>query len=164
MRQLDAKAAPFDADRVEDRDLVLRMLAAEDALLLSRKAADMYTASSYFPQRSFTVERAVQRMVLRQFGFATDPDSVSNYRAIFSRYYTSPSDYDREVMGSVVYMRENRLLYYAAPPVGMGQCVAEQLGACRVNSCGAEDATLTMMEAVRGMGCPTVFVGAFSGS
>ena len=53
-------------------------------------------------------------MTLNAFGFKTHDDDIQNYRKIFKFYYNSPTDYDKEVIESVTYMRENKCIYYTA--------------------------------------------------
>jgi hypothetical protein len=164
MRDLDAARIPFRQQHVADRDLVLRMLKYEDALLLGKTASQMYLSALYLPRQSLTVEKTVQRIVLRAHGFDASPESAQNYRAIFRYYYRSPTDHDKNVLASVPYMRENKLLYYTSPEIQVGQCVSNQLAACSVHRCNDNEPPMSMLKAVHSMQCATVFVGAFSGS
>lgn len=102
---------------VGDRDLVLRMLRYEDGLIHSPETMRMYADPTFRPRTSLTIEHALQRVVLARFGFSTSDESVRAYRSIFRHYYRSPWDHDRDVLSAVTYMRENKLLYYTAPPI-----------------------------------------------
>lgn len=75
----------------------------------------MYADEDYLPSSSLTREHSLQRMTLARFGFSTDDASLENYRGIFRAYIHSPYEYDAGVMASVIYMHENKLLYYRAP-------------------------------------------------
>jgi hypothetical protein len=65
------------------------------------------------------------RMTLAAHGFSTTDDDVKTYRTIFSNYYAGPQDYDAEVLGSVCYMRENKCVYYTAPPINVGDAAID---------------------------------------
>lgn len=116
-RQKDGR--PFTKEDLHNRDLVLTMLKAEDELFMSdlgqehlRRHGGIYTIES---------NKVMQREILKQHGFLTDDDSLSNYRSVIHVYYRSPTDYDKEVMNSVVYLRENHLLYYPTVKPQPGQ-------------------------------------------
>ena len=123
----------FTMNHVQNRAMIIEMLKAEDEIIHG-PAQDMYKADHYLPRQSLTIEHAIQRMVLDSFGFTTTDQDVDNYRRIFSQYYKSPSEYDKEVLDSVTYMRENKLLYYTQPAVLLGQDVSEQLKRCHVSA------------------------------
>ena len=63
----------------------------------------------------------IQRAILASFGFTTEDSSVEAYRSIFRNYYVSPTDYDRDVLQSVTYMRENLCLYYTTPELKISE-------------------------------------------
>lgn len=149
----------FDATHVADRDLVLRMLRTEEEILQGEEARLMYADETYAPRRSLTIEHSIQRKVLRQFGFRPSDASLAAYRTIFRTYYDGPTSYDAEILASVTYMRENKLLYYTAPDVHVGQIVSEQLKNCHVHS--LDSGTMGLLDAA-GTGWKHLFVGAFS--
>lgn len=112
---------PFTRDSVLNRDLVIQMLCREEEITKSQKGQDMYRNSYNNPFISLEVEKALNRMVLSEFGFTTTDEDVSQYRTIFKTYFKSPEDYDREVIGSVHYMRENKCVFYKHPRMKTGQ-------------------------------------------
>lgn len=114
----------FTEQHVRDRLLVLRMLRAEDALHHSPYGQDVYRNVWNESLTSLLPQLTLQRRVLDQFGFDTDDSSVQTYRSIFAHYYRSPKDFDAEVMQSVVYMRENLLLYFTAPKPVVGHVIS----------------------------------------
>jgi hypothetical protein len=69
----------------------------------------------------------IQRHVLTVFGFSTTDIDVQNYRNIFRTYYKSATDYDKDVLSSVLYMRENKCVYYTAPIINVGDNIQEDL-------------------------------------
>jgi hypothetical protein len=119
--------APFT--HVEDRELILQMLAYEDSLIHSNVGQEMYKTQSYSPLTSLTVELALQRLVLHKFGFTTSPQDVDRYRSIYRHY---PKD--TEVLNSVTYLRENKCLYYTSPVISVGDNINTDLQGCSVLS------------------------------
>ena len=111
---------PFTMKDVSDRELVLRMLRHEDAIILGEQGAKIYRDPLNLPRVSLHPEFTIHRKVLTDHGFDTSDESVANYRRIFRHYYRSPTDYDAEILSSVVYMRENKCVYYTRPPITVG--------------------------------------------
>lgn len=110
---------PFTRDDLHNRALILEMLQAEDNLFMSELGQEHLTHHGGL--YSLEVNRVLQREILAQYGFQSDDESLSNYRSIIHVYYRSPTDYDHEVMNSVVYLRENRLLYYKTTKPQQGE-------------------------------------------
>jgi hypothetical protein len=67
--------------------------------------------------------KAIQQMTLIKFGFNTTDNDLANYRTFFHHYYNSSTDYDKDVMKSVYYMRENRCLYYTTSQINTGDMI-----------------------------------------
>lgn len=165
---------PFASSDATNKRLVVEMLKYEDSLIHGEQGQSMYRDPSYQPARSLDVEHGVQRMVLTRFGFRNDDDDVSTYRTIFRTYYQGPTDYDAEVLGSVTYMRENRCLYYTAPPIRVGDAVSDLLAKCMVHVADVDNVfsptrrslidIVTCAVAAARVSVRHVFVGAFSGS
>jgi hypothetical protein len=63
----------------------------------------------------------MHRITLNAFGFKTNDEDIQNYRKIFKNYYNSPTDYDKEVIESVTYMRENKCIYYTGKNYDVGE-------------------------------------------
>ena len=106
----------FTRDHLTDRSLILTMLKWEDQLILSDLGQSIYRNKF---NKLLQPQFVIQRMVLTHFGFDTSDNSLSNYREIFRTYYKSPVEYDHEVLDSVVYMRENRCVYYTEPMINV---------------------------------------------
>jgi hypothetical protein len=111
----------FSTENLHDKKLVIEMLKYEDTLLLGGQVKRMYQDPIYNGIGSLFPEHAVNRMVLRKFDFDTSDESVENYRRIFKTYYIAPNNYDRDILQSVVYMRENRCLYYDSKVINVGE-------------------------------------------
>lgn len=116
---------PFTEANVCNRDLVIQMLKYEDSIILGNEGEQIYRNPLFKPRVSLTPEYAIHRLVLSHFGFDTTDTSVENYRKIFVHYYNSPTNYDKEVLSSVAYMRENKCVYYTKPIVNVGDIIPD---------------------------------------
>ena len=97
----------FTEKHIQNKQLILNMLLFEDTLIHSELGKSIYDNDSY---EYFTILEAmnvIHRYVLKYFNFHTNEDNIENYRKIFSYYYKSPIDYDKDVILAVSYMREN---------------------------------------------------------
>jgi len=149
---------PFTLQDVKNRDLIIQMLKYEDTIIHGTVAKDIYENELYKPRKSLTPEFTIHRLVLDKFGFDTTDDSVLNYRKIFANYYTSPDDYDKDVISSVTYMRENKLLYYKQPIINVGDKIPD------VNLYQLDGKTITTLYEQIGNNFDHLLVGAFSNS
>lgn len=122
---LDDEQREFTADLLDNRDLVLSMLKYEDALYLSAEGQKIIGDPYMNNVWSLEGGKTIQRKTLGNFGFTSSDASVATYRSIFRHYYKSPNEYDAEILGSVYYMRENRLLYYKTPELKIGDSVPD---------------------------------------
>lgn len=118
-------AIQFTDTQLHDRDLVIRMLTWESELMCSPEGQARYKLAGSGQFTSLDNEYAFNRMVLRNFGFATDDSSVANYRRIFRTYFRGPDEYDKEVIGSSHYMRNNRCVFYKAPKIRCGYTIPD---------------------------------------
>jgi len=109
------KQQVFQQTDVFNRDLILKMLKYEDELYLSSYGQKIIGDPGM--NNIFTLEnsKTIQRLTLEHFNFSSCNESLSNYRTIFHHYWNSASDYDKDVLSSVYYLRENRCLYYTSP-------------------------------------------------
>ena len=110
----------FNMDHVLNRDLVIRMLKFEDLVIHSDLGKSIYNDDSFEHFSSLEAMYTIHRYVLNEFGFKTTDKDVANYRKIFATYYKSPTDYDKEVLNCVTYMRENKCVYYAGRDFNIG--------------------------------------------
>jgi hypothetical protein len=102
---------PFTIDTIHNRSLILNMLKYEDSIIHSPIGKKIYNDDSY---ECFTTSNAmytIHRIVLSDFNFSSLDSDVSNYKKIFSYYYKTPNDFDKEIIHSVTYMRENKCVY-----------------------------------------------------
>jgi len=121
---LDAKSLqPFTKQDILNKELVIKMLNYEEDLTKSDYGQSLYKNTLNRPLVSLTIEKALNRLTLAHFNFTTDDDSVENYRTIFKTYYKSPTNYDKEVLYSVHYMRENKCVYYKEKPLQIGDII-----------------------------------------
>lgn len=116
----DTPLVPFTQDNVHNRELVINMLKYEEELTKSDYGQSLYRNPMNKPLQTLTVEKILNRLTLIHFGFDSSDESVANYRTIFRTYYKSPTDYDKEVLDSVHYMRNNKVVYYQQPPLSLG--------------------------------------------
>ena len=110
----------FTNEIILNRNLIIEMLKYEDKVIHSDLGKNIYNDNSYEHYTTHEAMYAIHRIVLSEFGFKTDDDNVKTYRKIFQTYYSSPLVYDKEVMDSVSYMRENKCLYYSGKDYGVG--------------------------------------------
>jgi len=110
----------FTQKDVNNRSLVIKMLKYEDSIVFSKEGQDRFRNILNAPRSSTENMHAFHRMTLHNFGFTTEDDDVRNYRSIFKHYFKSPDVYDKEVVDSVHYMRENRCVFYKSEPLNVG--------------------------------------------
>ena len=164
MGKIDKDLKPFTTDGIQDRDLVIQMLKYEDSLIHGSLAAELYTTDFYRPRVSLDTEHTLNRATLKQFGFDASDDRVANYRKIFSHYYRSPTDYDKQVMNSVTYMRENKLLYYTKPIINIGDIIPDCEELYCVDGDSQAGVSKTTLYKTLGNDFSHAFVAAFSTS
>jgi hypothetical protein len=98
------------------------MLKYEDKLFLSdigQNFLNEYGSNT----TSLEGSKSLQRKTLNNFGFESRDLDLENYRSIFHHYYKSFEDYDKEILDSVYYMRENKCLYYKSKPLEKNQII-----------------------------------------
>jgi hypothetical protein len=110
----------FTNEVILNRNLIIEMLKYEDKVIHSDLGKNIYNDNSYEHYTSHEAMYAIHRIVLSEFGFNTTDENVITYRKIFQSYYSSPLVYDKEVIESVSYMRENKCLYYTGKDYGIG--------------------------------------------
>jgi len=64
--------------------------------------------------------KVIQREILTCFEFNSSDENLDMYRNAINVYYKNSRECDKEIMNSVVYLRENRLLYYDTPKITIG--------------------------------------------
>jgi len=111
---------PFTESDIKNRELVLKMLKYEDEIIHGDIGKSIYENESYEHFSSLETMYIMHRITLNAFGFKTNDDDIQNYRKIFKNYYNSPTDYDKEVIESVTYMRENKCIYYTGKNYEVG--------------------------------------------
>lgn len=113
---------PFDTFTIENKELILKMLKYEDELFLSEQGQKFL--NEYGNNiTSLEGSKSLQRLTLNKFGFKSEEQDLKNYRLIFNHYYNSPTDYDKDILSSVYYMRENRCLYYDTSSINIGDVI-----------------------------------------
>ena len=116
---IQTKLIPFTNLNIQDKELIIRMLNFEDKLFLSEYGQNILRE---YGQNFISLEgsKTIQRITLNNFGFESDSSDLEIYRTIFSHYYKSAQDYDKEILNAVYYMRENRCLYYTSQIINLG--------------------------------------------
>ena len=107
----------FTSRHLVDRDLIIKMLKYEDSIILSPVGIEI---RKLYPD-GLDSDIIINKITLNNFDFKRDHKSLQNYRKIFRTYYKSPSEYDKEVMDSVAYMRENKCVFYKLPEPQIGE-------------------------------------------
>lgn len=148
----------FTLKDVENRELVLEMLKYEDSFAKSPTGQTIYKTKYLFPNTTLNALYTIHRHVLNHFGFDTTDESVSNYRTIFSHYYNSPTNYDKEVLSSVFYMKANKLVYYTKPKPKTGDTLIN------TNLLTLDNKPTTLFDILAQQKYSYAFVGAFSTS
>ncbi len=120
-KQKTKNVRPFTMDNVKNKSLVIDMLNFEETFTKSDQGQLFYKNPFNRPYVSLDILYAINRIVLDKFNFDTSDKSVENYRTIFKTYFTSPDNYDKDVMQAVHYMRENKCVFYKYPPMKIGQ-------------------------------------------
>lgn len=120
----DVVLRPFTENDIKNKELILEMLKYEDERYLSMEGQEFLRT---YGNISMTLEssKVFQRETLIKFGFSSTDDDLKLYRRIFHNYYKSPIDYDKDVLSSVYYMRENKLLYYTEPVLKIGDKIVD---------------------------------------
>jgi len=152
-----ATTGPFTMTHVHNKNLVIQMLKYEEELTRSDYGQSLYKNTLNKPLISLTIEKAINRLVLDHFNFETDDTSVENYRTIFKTYYRSALDYDKEVLDSVHYMRENKCVYYKNQPLKIG----EKIPNCSLYSLDGNTQT-TLYDIIQKSNMDYTVVAAFS--
>ncbi len=150
--------ASFSLDDVKNKNLIIDMLKFEDTLIHGEIGQKIYGNFLYKPHVSLFPEYHIHRLVLSNFGFTTFEEDVKNYRSIFRYYYRNPDDYDKEVISSVTYMRENKCIYYKQPVLNIG----DHLPNCRIYELDGH--TETSLYNKLGTDFRYMFIGGFSNS
>jgi hypothetical protein len=110
----------FTEDNIKNRELILNMLKYEDETIHGEIGKSIYDNESYEHFSSLETTYMFHRITLNAFGFKTTDEDLQNYRKIFSYYYKSPTEYDKEILESVTYMRENKCVYYTGKTYNVG--------------------------------------------
>ncbi len=110
----------FTQKDIENRKLIIQILKYEDSLILGSVGDNIFKSNAFELFTDLETTYIFHRLTLNYFNFESDDESVENYRKIFSHYYKSPTDYDKEVIESVAYMRENRCVFYTSEKLNIG--------------------------------------------
>lgn len=154
----DKNLRPFTIEHIKNKKLIIEMLQYENGIYMGNMGKQIYSNKLYRPTISLDPEYAINRLVLLNFGFDTSEESVKNYRSIFSYYYNSPTDYDKEVLSSVTYMKNNKCVYYTKPIIEIGSIIPN----CKIYCLDGKTETNLYNEL--GNDYNYAFIGAFSNS
>lgn len=152
------KTIPFTKNDIMNKDLIIQMLKFEDIYGKSDEGQKLYSINVLNPRTSLEPIYFVHRHVLSHFGFDTSDSSVENYRNIFRTYYKSPTDYDKDVIESVYYMKNNKCVFYTLPKPQTGQQVID------CNILKLDGTQTTLLNELSKLEFNKCFVGAFSNS
>lgn len=160
MGKIPLSIGGFTADHAKDKELVLRMLRYENEYGLSEEGTSIYKSELFDPHTLFPIY-VTHRHVLSFFGFDTSDESVANYRTIFSNFYESPTVYDKDVINSVFYMKQNKCMFYTRPKPKIGDVLIDSQLTC------LDGRTKIMLSAILSdalHSCKYFFVCSFSSS
>ena len=110
---------------IKNKELVLKMLKYEDDYYKSTEGQNIIKRKGMHNITSLEGGKTIQRLTLKEFGYNSNTDSLAKYRRIFHNYYNNSKDYDKDILSSVYYMRENRLLYYTTPKINIGDSIPD---------------------------------------
>jgi hypothetical protein len=147
----------FTQTDVLNKNMVIEMLTYEEQLTKSEYGKELYSNTLNKPLISLNVEKTLNRLTLTQFGFNTSDESVENYRTIFKTYFKSPTNYDKDVIHSVHYMRENKCVYYTNPPLNIG----DKIPNCSLYNLDGETKT-TLHDIINKKNAKYTVIAAFS--
>jgi len=122
MKLTTSNLVSFTHDIIKNKSLILKMLKYENDIFLS-DTGQTFLRNFGYKTTSLEGSKSIQRHVLQRFGFLSSDDDLKIYRRIFHHYYNSPVDYDKDILKSVFYMRENRCLYYTSKPLYDGEII-----------------------------------------
>lgn len=159
MRENLEELKEFTEDEIKRRDLIIDMLRYEDSLMLGEVGKQIYGDDTLNHLTSLETFYLFHRMTLNKFNYMTRDKDVSNYRKIFSKYYKNASDYDKEVLDSVCYMRENRCVYYTEPKINIGDNIPN----CDLYELDGES-KMTLYDLIKSNKHQYIFIGAYSNS
>jgi len=129
---------PFTTEDIKNKELILKLLRFEDEYYLSSLGQNIMADKGKNNLFSLDGCKTIQRIVLNNFGFTSTDNDITLYRTIFHNYYKSPTNFDKDILYSVYYMRENRLLYYTTPILEIGDiapdCKLLELDSCNETS------------------------------
>ena len=133
------------------------MLNYEEELTKSKFGQSLYQNTLNKPLVTLNIEKSLNRLTLSHFNFNTTEDDVEMYRTIFKTYYNSPTDYDKDVLDAVHYMRENKCVYYKSHPLQLG----DKIPNCNLYEIDGETAT-TLYDIIDKTNADYTMIGAFS--
>lgn len=87
------------------RNKILEMVKEEQVVRYSQGIQEAYTVQYHHPS-PVSIEKEIQKFILRQFGFRDDPASLAEYWKIASTYWM-----DEEIKNSIFYMKLNIFQY-----------------------------------------------------
>jgi catalase (peroxidase I) len=148
---------PFTPADVKNKPLVIKMLNYEEEITKSDVGRILYSTKLNRPLVTLTIEHTLNRLTLAHFNFDTSDESVEMYRTIFRNYYTSPTEYDAEVMNAVHYMRENKCVYYTQPPLQIGDTIPD----CQLFTIDGKNVT-SLYDEINKAGAIKTVIAAFS--
>lgn len=146
----------FTFQDVANKELVIKMLQFESNLMKSEFGQSRYKDAYTEPYVSLTNEYAFNRKVLMEFGYDTSDESVENYRSIFGTYYHSPTDYDKDVIDSSHYMKNNRCVFYTSKPIQVGDTIPN------VKLYTLDEKEVTLYDIIKEQDADETIIAAFS--
>ena len=157
MGQLELhKTYPFNNTALQNKELIISMLKAEETLIRSKYGQDKFKNKLNNSGSSLMLTKAFHREILYKFSFNTSDDDVEMYRSIFRTYFRSPTDYDKDVIEASHYMRNNRCVFYTTPVLQVGDIYPD----CTLTTLNGTNTQLYNHLNPNGY----TFVGAFSNS
>lgn len=96
----------FSLETIRDKKLILKMLEHEESIIYGDIGKIIYDDYSNEHLCFIEFQMAIHKIVLKDFNFSNKESDIQNYRMIFSYYYKSPNNYDKDIINAVSYLRE----------------------------------------------------------
>jgi hypothetical protein len=96
----------FSLETIMNKKLILKMLEYEESIINGDIGKLIYNNYSNEHLCFLEFQIAIHKIVLKDFNFSNNESDIQNYKMIFSYYYKSSNNYDKDIINAVSYLRE----------------------------------------------------------